>query len=89
MENISDYKLSRKPRIKDITGMSNTALHTQIKEGVFPPPISIGDRAVAFVDSEINAVLAARIAGKSKDEIKVIVAHLVEQRKNAGQVSNG
>ncbi len=76
------FKLIKKPQTLDIACISKTTLHLKIIDGVFPPSISLGDRAVAFVEHEVLAVVAAQIAGKTKDEIRFLVKELVAQRQN-------
>jgi prophage regulatory protein len=76
-------KIIRKPEVLSITGLSRTTHQTRISEGLMPPPISIGARAVGFIFSEIQTVLAARSIGKSDDEIKDIVKSLLKQRQTS------
>eukprot|EP00487_Bulimina_marginata_P002027 TRINITY_DN14772_c0_g1_i1.p1 TRINITY_DN14772_c0_g1~~TRINITY_DN14772_c0_g1_i1.p1 ORF type:complete len:126 (+),score=11.84 TRINITY_DN14772_c0_g1_i1:40-417(+) len=73
--------LSRKPEALHLLKISKSTLHVHINEGVIAPPIQISDRAVAFVRSELMAVIAAQIAGCTKDEIKALVKSLVAQRQ--------
>jgi len=61
--------------------ISRSTAFTQIKEGLLPPSISLGERSKGFIFSELNAVLGARIAGQSNEQIKVLVKSLVAQRK--------
>lgn len=77
----SESPLSRKPEALHLLKISKSTLHVHINEGLIGPPIQISDRAVAFVRSEIMAVIAAQIAGCSKEEIKTLVKSLVEQRQ--------
>jgi len=79
-ENI--YKLIRKPKVIKISGVSKSTLHLRINDGLMPPPISIGERAVAYVEHEVLAVIAAQIKGHSDDEIRSLVVELVAQRQN-------
>ena len=44
------------------TGFSKVWIYRLISEGRFPTPVRTGTRAVAFVESEIDAWIAARIA---------------------------
>jgi|TARA_B110000971_G_C19978634_1_gene486230 prophage regulatory protein len=60
---------------------SRTSLYTQINEGLFPKPISIGVRAVGIPDAEVEAVISHRINGASDIEIRALVAILHEKRK--------
>lgn len=81
-EIISDYRLIKKPEVLDIFAISKSTLHVQINNGLIPPPISLGERAVAFVTHEIKTVLAAKIAGRSNDEIRQLVSRLVSSRQD-------
>ena len=58
-----------------------TALHVDVKAGLLPPGVKVGARAVAWPSAEIDAVLAARIAGQSETEIKALVRRLVADRR--------
>jgi len=64
-------------------GHSHTTWHQRINDGLVPPPISLGGRAVGYISSELDAVMAALIAGKSESQIKEIVSSLVERRQDA------
>jgi len=76
-------KLQRRPKILLQTGWSKSSLYNRIKDGLFPPQISIGDRAVAFIEHEVNAVIQAMIEEKTPKQIKALVADLIKQRKQA------
>lgn len=76
------FKLIKKPQALDIACISKSTLHLKMIDGVFPPSISLGDRAVAFVEHEVLAVVTAQIQGKSKDFIRSLVKELVAQRHN-------
>lgn len=75
--------IGRKPHVLSLTGFKNSTLYARIKDGVFVPPISLGGRSSGWVLAEVNMVLTAMVAGQSKDELKALVASLVEQRKDA------
>lgn len=62
-------------------GRSRSAHYLDIQQGLFPPPIKIGERAVGHPDSEIAAVNDARVAGRSNDEIRQLVADLIARRR--------
>lgn len=78
-----NLKVIRKPEACNFAGLSNTSLFEQTKLGLFPPPISIGARAVGFIFHEIQTVIAARSIGKSDDEIRQIVKALIKQRETS------
>ena len=84
IQNFIKYRIERKPETLEKIGWSRSTLHARIKENLFVPPISLGARAIGFLAHETDAVLAAMISGKNKEQIKTLVASLVAQRKNAG-----
>lgn len=73
--------LSRKKKVLERTGHGKTTLYELIKQGLFVPPVNIGGRSVAWPDDEVDAIIDARIAGKSDAEIKVLVSELLDRRK--------
>jgi hypothetical protein len=53
------------------------------QQGLFTHPVQIGLRAVGWPSSEVAALNAARIAGKSDEEIRALVVRLEAARKLA------
>jgi prophage regulatory protein len=70
----------RRPSIEISTGMARTTIYRRIKQNLFPRPVDLGGGIVGWPANEIEAVNQARIAGKSDDEIKRLVAKLHEGR---------
>ncbi|MGR5176884.1 helix-turn-helix transcriptional regulator [Vibrio mediterranei] len=68
----------RKPEVLSRLGISHATLHRHINNGTFVPPISLGDRAVGFLEHEVDAVIEARI---KKLDITSVVKSLIELRK--------
>ncbi len=77
-------KIFRLPKVLDATGDGRSAIYLKISNGTFPPPVNLGPRSVGWPDYEVDTINAARIAGKSEEEIKALVLKLVAARKNAG-----
>lgn len=77
----TQLRIERKPETLSRYGLSRSTFHARIIDGLIPPPISLGDRAVGFPSHETDQVIAFMMAGKSKDEIRLLVEHLVEQRQ--------
>jgi len=73
----------RLPTVCKASGKSRSTLYLRVKDGLFPPPVSIGARAVGWPAEEIDAINRAHIAGKSDDEIRKLVASLLVARKAA------
>jgi prophage regulatory protein len=55
------YNILRLPTVKDRTGLSRSTIYLRISEGTFPKSISLGSRAVGWIESEINEWLEQRI----------------------------
>lgn len=51
----------RLPAVMARTGLSRSTIYLRIKEGKFPAPISLGIRAVGWVESAVDNWLAERI----------------------------
>jgi prophage regulatory protein len=71
----------RLPTVLKKRGRSRSAHYLDIQEGLFTPPVSIGSRAVGWPDHEVDAINAARIAGKCDEEIRALVSKLESARK--------
>jgi prophage regulatory protein len=80
---MGNIRIVRRPEILDRTGYSRSTLQNRMNEGLFPPPISLGDRAVGWIESEANTVLCAMVAGQNNDKIRNLVICLVGQRTAA------
>jgi prophage regulatory protein len=65
------------------TGLSRSTIYLRIAQGVFTKPVSLGGRAVGWPASEVAALNAAWIAGKSESEIRELVVALQVARKAA------
>ena len=76
-------KILRMPSVEDASGYANSTLYLRISEGLWTPPVSLGARAVGWPSSEVAALNAARIAGKTADEIRALVKRLVAARVSA------
>ena len=77
-------RILRVPEVLETIGYkSRTSLYDQIKQGLFPKPISIGARAVGIPDDEVAAVLHHRINGASDTQIRALVVQLQERRLKA------
>ncbi|MGYP003587212696 len=71
----------RLPTVCKASGKSRSTIYLRIKDGLFPPAVSIGARAVGWPAEEIDAINRAHIAGKSDDDIRRLVATMVVARK--------
>lgn len=63
MANTNQEKLFilRRKQVEKRTGLSRSTIYLRIQKGDFPKPISLGDRAVGWLENEIEEWLAARL----------------------------
>jgi prophage regulatory protein len=54
-------QILRRPMVQSRTGLSRSAIYLKIAEGTFPKPISLGARAVGWLDAEVEEWLSDRI----------------------------
>lgn len=73
----------RLPAVLKRRGRSRSSHYADIKAGLFVKPVLIGLRATGTPDNELDTLNAARIAGKSEDEIRALVVMLESARKAA------
>lgn len=59
--NTKNLKFLRRNQVQEKTGLSRSTIYYFIKEGTFPKPVSLGARAVAWVEHEVDAWLLACI----------------------------
>lgn len=73
----------RLPAVLRERGRSRSAHYLDIQQGLFTHPVSIGARAVGWPSDEVAALNAARIAGKTDEQIRALVVALEAARKTA------
>jgi hypothetical protein len=48
---------------------------------MFPPPVRFDEKPSRVLSGEVDALIRAKVAGASDDQIKEIVSEMVERRK--------
>ena len=61
---------------------SRTTVYKNIQLGLFTRPVAIGQRSVGWLDAEVDAICAARVAGMAEDEIRELVSQLHVRRES-------
>ncbi len=51
----------RLPTVKERTGLSRSTIYLKVSNGTFPAPISLGERAVGWIEEEIQTWLEIQI----------------------------
>ncbi len=59
--NQTKLTILRRPQVEERTGLSRSTIYLFMDQGDFPKPISLGPRAVGWLENEIQDWLAARI----------------------------
>lgn len=79
--------------VLDKMGCSKTHLEDLIEQGLFPEPAKVSavkpvkesrsfePRVRQWLDSEVDLMIGARMAGKHQDDIRKLVEKIVEARK--------
>ncbi len=55
------HTILRLPEVKRSTGLSRTTIYLRISQGTFPKPVSLGARAVSWLEAEISQWIQRRI----------------------------
>jgi prophage regulatory protein len=79
------HTILRLPAVKAESGSSRSTIYLRIKQGLWPKPVKLGARSIGWPTTEVSAINAARIAGKSDDEIRALVIRLEFARKSPAQ----
>ncbi len=56
----------RRKQVEARTGLARSTIYDRIKAGTFPAPISLGEKAVGWIESEVNGWLTAQIEKSRK-----------------------
>lgn len=74
-------QILRLPLVKVKAGhRSDASIYNAIRAGLWTTGVAIGQRAKGWPDYEVDAINAARIAGKSDDQIRELVKALHAKR---------
>ncbi len=79
----SAFAILRRRQVQTETGYSRSTIYLRISQGLWPKPVRLGARAVGWPAGEVSTLNAARIAGKSDDEMRALVASLEIARRTA------
>lgn len=74
-------QILRMPTVKSKAGhRSDASIYNAIRDGLWTTGVAIGQRAKGWPDYEVDAIITARIAGKSDAEIRELVKVLHAKR---------
>ncbi|MBG7602517.1 MAG: AlpA family transcriptional regulator [Gammaproteobacteria bacterium] len=61
------HNIMRLPAVMARTGLSRSTIYLRISKGCFPRSISLGGRAVGWIDTEVNEWVAQQIKASRKE----------------------
>jgi prophage regulatory protein len=64
-------RIIKLPDVKDRTGLSRSTIYLRIAEGSFPKQVSLGSRAVGWVDLEIQEWIDSAIRNSRSKQSEV------------------
>ena len=79
--------LLRLPAVVKATGLARPTLYLRVRNGLFPRPVKLSERASAWPENEVAEINAARIAGMPDTVIRAIVTRQHSQRTSDMGVS--
>ena len=82
------FTIWRRKQVEFESGYSRSTVYLRVSQGLFTRPVSIGPRAVGWPAGEVAAINAARIAGKTDEEIRALVTHLEKARTAMPYISD-
>lgn len=80
---MNNQTLLRLPRLIERYGKARTSIWRDIKRGLLPRPVRTGKNTVVFPEAEINAVIQARVQGKTDEQIRALIEQLHAARVEA------
>lgn len=79
------HTILRLPEVKRSTGLSRSTIYFRITQGTFPRPVSLGGRAVGWLEAEIQDWLQRRIdASRQVDELNGRASEQNKSTQNNG-----
>jgi len=61
-------RIIRLKEVMDSTGLGRSTIYKYIGEGTFPRQVSLGDRCMGFIESEVQDWILARIEERDQGE---------------------
>lgn len=54
--------LIRIPKVESMTGLGRHTIYRKVKDGTFPKPVMLGERASVWLETEVEEWLQSKIA---------------------------
>ena len=59
---IENLRLIRRKEVQTKTGLGAASIYAMMQQGTFPKAVNISERRVAWIESEVDAWIAERVA---------------------------
>lgn len=76
-------RLLRPAEVRQKVALSTTEINRRREAGIFPHPVALGARAIAWLESDINRWIAALVGGADDEALAALVEELAEGRGGA------
>lgn len=63
------HTILRLPEVKSRTGLSRSSIYLRVSEGSFPRPVSLGARAIGWVEKDISEWIDMQIQKSRSAEV--------------------
>jgi prophage regulatory protein len=63
---VSAKRLLRRPEVEVRVGLRASAIYEKMSRGRFPKPVKLGDRAVAWLETEIDDWISRRLGERDR-----------------------
>ncbi|WP_336019118.1 AlpA family transcriptional regulator [Acinetobacter lwoffii] len=70
-QQIENQRLIRRKEVQAKTGFGPSSIYALMAKGLFPKPVKLSERRVAWIESEVDAWIAERIANRQPDVVLV------------------
>ncbi len=62
---LSTQRLIRLRTVREKTGLAKSTIYAFVQQDRFPRPVKLGDRSSGWVESEVDAWIASRLAARA------------------------
>lgn len=79
--------LLRLPEVTRLSGYSRSMLYALIAQGLYPKPVKISERAVAWPSEEVEQMSSAVIAQRTREE-RFALVEVIHSRRSLRESGN-
>jgi prophage regulatory protein len=78
-------RLIKMPEVKSKTGLSDSKVYDEVAKGNLKPPVPLGSNSVAWVESEVDEYILARIAERDEALARAAANPSAKPQRRAGR----